>query len=158
MKAEWRKWRGGRAAGGDWRRVVTILLTVTFSLAVSLSVSLAVSIFAWGHCQCDVTTVVTLLFFINSPSPGRLGGNEARNHPCSSCCVFLIFLPAKILNIVIIFKMQPKIVVMLVLGTPEHLELGHLLQNWPFTLHFNFCFHAQGKTVQNGPKSTPFQI
>ena len=28
MKAEWRKWRGGRAARGDWRHVVTILLTI----------------------------------------------------------------------------------------------------------------------------------
>ena len=29
------------------------------------------------------------------------------------------------------FKMQPKIVVVLVLGTPEHLESGLILQNWP---------------------------
>ena len=28
--------------------------------------------------------------------------------------------------------MPPKIVVRLVLGTPEHLELGLLIQNWPF--------------------------
>ena len=28
-----------------------------------------------------------------------------------------------------IFKMPPKIVVILVLGTPEHLELGLILQN-----------------------------
>ena len=31
-----------------------------------------------------------------------------------------------------ILKMLPKSVVILVLGTPEHLELGLVLQNWPF--------------------------
>ena len=31
-----------------------------------------------------------------------------------------------------IFKMPPKIVVIPVMGTPEHLELGLILQNWPF--------------------------
>ena len=35
---------------------------------------------------------------------------------------------SKILNIGL-FKMQPKIVVVLVLGTPEHLESGLILQN-----------------------------
>ena len=44
---------------------------------------------------------------------------------------------AKILNIGI-SQMQPKIVVMLVLGTPKHLELGLKLQNWPFAVHFKF--------------------
>ena len=34
----------------------------------------------------------------------------------------------KFLNIGI-FKMQPKIVIVLVLGTPEHLESGLILQN-----------------------------
>ena len=38
-----------------------------------------------------------------------------------------------------IFKLQPKIVVMLVLGTPEHIDLGLKLQNWPFAVYFNFC-------------------
>ena len=47
-----------------------------------------------------------------------------------------------------IFKMQPKIVVMQVLETPEHIELGLLLQNWIFTLHFNFWVHAK----KNGSK------
>ena len=37
-----------------------------------------------------------------------------------------------------IFKMQPKIVVIQVLRTPEHLELGLTLQNLSFALHFNF--------------------
>ena len=34
--------------------------------------------------------------------------------------------------------MQLKIVVVLVLGTQEHLEFGPILQNWPFPLHLIF--------------------
>ena len=45
---------------------------------------------------------------------------------------------AKILNIRIP-KMQPKIVVLLVMGTTEHIELGPEPQNRPFAVHFNFC-------------------
>ena len=44
---------------------------------------------------------------------------------------------AKILNIRIL-KMQPKIVVLLVMGTTEHIELGLKLQNWPLAVHFKF--------------------
>ena len=58
---------------------------------------------------------------------------------------------SKILNIGI-FKMQPKIVVVLVLGTPEHLELGLILQNWPSTLHFNFCRFYTVKTAKKRQK------
>ena len=44
---------------------------------------------------------------------------------------------------IVIFKMQPKIMAKLVLGTPEHLELALFLQNWPFVRHFNFWVRAQ---------------
>ena len=64
---------------------------------------------------------------------------------------------SKILNFGF-FKTQPKIVVMLVLGTPEHLEFSLILQNWPFALYFNFWVRAERKTAQNGPKSALFQI
>ena len=32
--------------------------------------------------------------------------------------------------------MQPKIVFVLVLGTPEQLESGLILQNWPYVMAF----------------------
>ena len=44
---------------------------------------------------------------------------------------------AKILNIGIP-KMQPKIVVIVAMGSIRHIELGLKLQNWPFAVHFNF--------------------
>ena len=53
---------------------------------------------------------------------------------------------------IVIFKMQPKIVVVLVLGTPEHLELGLILQNWPSALHFNFCRFYTVKTAKKRQK------
>ena len=54
--------------------------------------------------------------------------------------------------------MQPKIVVMLVLGTPKHLELGLKLQNWPFALHFNFCRFLAEKTTRNSQKKQKMEI
>ena len=35
--------------------------------------------------------------------------------------------------------MLPKIVVILVLGTQKHLELGPMLQKWPQALDLDFC-------------------
>ena len=58
---------------------------------------------------------------------------------------------SKILNFGF-FKMQPKIVVMLVLGTPEHLEFSLILQNWPFAMHFNFWVRAQRKRLKTVQK------
>ena len=55
------------------------------------------------------------------------------------------------------FKMQPKIVVVLVLRITEHLEFGLILQKLPSTLHFYFWVHAQRKMAQNGPKKDFFQ-
>ena len=58
MKAEWRKWRGGRAAGGDWRHVVTILITtlinILFTVLVSILITTLVDILA---VVGNVTTV-----------------------------------------------------------------------------------------------------
>ena len=45
-----------------------------------------------------------------------------------------------------IFKMQPKIVVVLVMGTTEHLEFSLILQKWPSTLHLNFWVRVERKT------------
>ena len=50
------------------------------------------------------------------------------------------------------FKMLPRIVVTLVLGTPKHLELGPILQKWPEHCIWNFAVLTRQKAAQKKKK------
>ena len=61
--------------------------------------------------------------------------------------------PCKIL-IIGIFKMQPKLVVVLVLGTTEPLEFSLILKKWPSALNFNCCLFLAEKRAKTAKKNT----
>ena len=65
--------------------------------------------------------------------------------------------PCKIL-IIGIFKMQPKLVVVLVLGTTEPLEFSLILKKWPSALNFNCCLFLAEKRAKTAKKIQKVEI